>query len=452
METSLEADELFGGHPTTPGHVVIINDIAEMKGGATAIALLTAKVLRERGIGATYFTGLDPAAPMEGETVSTGSRHILDGARPASMLRGLHNGRARLMLAQWIAENDTPETIYHVHGWSKVLSPSIFGSLAPVSSRLVIHAHDFFLSCPNGGYFNFRRGHPCELRPLGAACLSTNCDRRHFSHKLWRSARLAALRRSLDLSAAGSILVVHDEMIPLLARQGVAGPNIRVLRNPIEPWTDTRVSAESNRQILFVGRLSEEKGCLLLAKAARAANVPVRFIGDGPLASRLAETYPEFAILGWRDRSEIAHLCRDARALVLPSQWRETFGIVALEAVMSGLPILIAKYALLANEIVAKGLGLTCDPLDQAGFTNALRQISDDDTMVARMSRAGVSEGRSLAPTVDAWAQSLAAHYQGVLRRSSASRHRPHGTLAARRAASLGQPLEPVDRKGGLGA
>lgn len=441
MGTRQRSEASPADNPTRIGRVVLINDIAEMKGGATGIALLAAKVLRERGIKTTYFTGLDPISGEQGETVSTGSHHILEGARASAILRGLNNTRARLKLTHWISENDTPETIYHVHGWSKVLSPSIFGALRPVSHRVVIHAHDFFLSCPNGGYFNYRKGELCALKPLGTACLGENCDRRHYTHKLWRSVRLLALRHAIDLSTAGRILVVHDEMIPLFRRQGIMGPNVRVLRNPIDPWTTTRIPAENNRQLIYVGRLNEEKGCLLLAQAARAAKAPLRFIGDGPLARQLGETYPEFDILGWRDRSEISQHCRHARALVLPSQSRETFGIVALEAVMSGLPVLITKYALLASELVDAGLGSSFDPLDPAGFANALRHISDDDAMVARMSQAGVENGRSLAPTVDTWAEDLIAHYHSVLACAAVSHgHGPiPGALRIRR-----RPVTPL--------
>ena len=74
-------------------------------------------------------------------------------------------------LRRWIDEHDTPGTVYHLHNWHKVLSPSALGSLRKVASRLVVSTHDFFLACPNGGYFNFPRQQTCNLTPLGLACL-----------------------------------------------------------------------------------------------------------------------------------------------------------------------------------------------------------------------------------------------------------------------------------------
>jgi len=50
----------------------------------------------------------------------------------------------------------------------------------------------------------------------------------------------------------------------------------------------------------------------------------------------LGGDFPEIELMGWKSKQEIAQLCREARALIMPSRWRETFGLVALEAAMSG--------------------------------------------------------------------------------------------------------------------
>ena len=115
-------------------------------------------------------------------------------------MRGLYNRRALTTLAEWIARNDTPETVYHLHVWSQVLSPSAFVALAAVRQRMLITAHDFFLVCPNGAYANYTTGETCALKPLSARCLTTACDKRNHAHKLWRrgapgrAIRRAALR------------------------------------------------------------------------------------------------------------------------------------------------------------------------------------------------------------------------------------------------------------------
>ena len=92
-------------------------------------------------------------AQLGAETVALGGQHIMSGNRAAAALRGLYDASTGTALADWIAAHDTPGTVYHLHNWHKVLSPSVFRALRMVASRLLISAHYYFLVCPNGGYF-----------------------------------------------------------------------------------------------------------------------------------------------------------------------------------------------------------------------------------------------------------------------------------------------------------
>jgi len=403
-----------------PERVVILNDASVAKGGATGIALESAELLTERGVAVTFISGDDGeaarAAGRPFEIVSLGGTHILKGSRAKAVLNGLYNADAARFLADWIRRNDTPGTVYHLHGWSKVLSPSVFRALRPVASRLIVNAHDFFLVCPNGGFFNFQTGKPCDLAPMGLACLGTNCDRRHYAHKLWRSARQSVRRILCDFGAEGStILAVHEGMLPHLARGGIAEARLKALRNPATPWREERIAAERNRAFVFVGRLESDKGIDLLAAAARKAGVPLKIIGGGPLEAYLAAGYPEAERVGWKTRDEIAHEIADARALVMPSRYREPFGLVAMEALTSGLPIVVPSYAMIAEDVTEGGFGLACDPHDVVALAEALTRLATDDALVSQMSLRAHREARRLAPTPAEWADALIRLYADLL-------------------------------------
>jgi glycosyltransferase involved in cell wall biosynthesis len=401
-----------------PERVVILNDISAWRGGATGVALSCARGLAERGIPVSFITGDDasesPLADTAVEMIPIASAHILDGPRAAAMMRGLYNLEAARFVKDWIAQNDTPGTVYHLHGWSKILSPSIFSALTPVLSRLVVHAPDFFLICPNGGYFDFRRDELCTRRPMGASCITCNCDRRSYTHKLWRLARSGVRQILLTPKKIGRLLVVHHGMIPLFAHGGIAGGHVGVLRNPVAPWSGTRIPAERNRTFLFVGRLDEDKGVDLLASAARQAGVPLRMVGAGPLGETLASAFPEVEFSGWRSRGELAELCLDARAIVMPTRSRETFGIAGLEALMSGAPLIISSNALLAPEIEAGGFVLVCDPHDRDALAGILKHLASDDERVAGMSKSAYERARTLAPTFSEWIDAIMAEYASL--------------------------------------
>lgn len=404
--------------PSPIERVVVINDDCVPSGGAAAIALASVEELRSRGIAVTMITGDGGANPDVGrrgaDLVAFGGRHILEGSRPA-ILRGLYSRRAASQLNAWITKNDTPGTIYHLHNWHKFLSPAAFVPLRRVAHRLVLCAHDYFLACPNGGYFHFPRGEICNRSPMGAACLMAQCDKRNYAHKLWRVARSAVRRLAMDLlNTSATVLAVHEGMVPLLA-QSIDRRSIRVLRNPASPWLPSRVTAELNHRLLFVGRLEQDKGVMHLARAARSAGAPLRIIGTGPLAPVIRCDFPEVELAGWKPKTEIAKLCRDARALVMPSQWRETFGLVAIEAAMSGIPIIVSHAALISGDLERLGAGIGCDGHDVTAMAKTITRIMGDDALVADMSQCGFDTARSLAPTPQDWGDQLIALYEEKL-------------------------------------
>ncbi len=413
---------------TTP-HVVIINDDCVASGGAAGIALTSARVLHARGVRVSYLAGdaRGGSVPQPESVLSLSGRHIMEGARGAAALRGLYDHNTRRSLEQWIAANDSPQTIYHLHNWHKVLSPSVFAALKPVQDRLFISTHDYFLVCPNGGQFNYSRHRACDLRPMSSECVFTQCDRRNYVHKLWRVARTAMQNRVLELAQMeATILAVHDGMVPYLVGGGVARHRIHVLRNPVIPWTRERVTAEYNKEVLFVGRLERDKGIDLLAAAAHRAGAILTVVGDGPLRRELALQYPDVNFLGFRPPHEIATIARKARILVSPSRWRETFGLTTLEALTSGIPVVVSQFALIAGEVVEHGFGRSCNPYDQDELESTVKTLLHDSETVAAMSRRAFMAAPQLATTPEGWGNELLALYTGRLSpRRGRTPHRP---------------------------
>jgi len=400
--------------------VVVINDDGAGRGGAAAIAVTGALLIAKRGIPVTFLSGdgsADPALSALGvEVVPLAGIHIMNGRRGVAALRGLSNHNTQVALQDWLAIHDNPGTIYHLHNWHKVLSPSIFTPLHTVASRLVMTAHDYFLACPNGGYFLYPQGRECNLAPGGLRCLVTSCDRRHYGHKLWRYTRHQVRRSRFSLTAtAATVLAVHEGMVPYLRRADIPQDAISVLRNPVTPWHSERVPAERNRDVLFVGRLERDKGIDLLAHAAQRAGVRLRIIGDGPLGPSLAEKHPEAELLGWRTPAEIAELTSTARMIVIPTRWRETFGLVALEALMSGIPVLASRFCLISSEIAQRRIGLVCDPFDADEMVGAIRRLADDDNLVREISQRAFMFARELAPSPDEWCDDLIRGYERKL-------------------------------------
>jgi glycosyltransferase involved in cell wall biosynthesis len=136
---------------------------------------------------------------------------------------------------------------------------------------------------------------------------------------------------------------------------------------------------------LFLGRFAREKGVHLAIDAAEAARVPL-FLGGQPhwrdseyyqaeVAPRLAAT-SNAKVVGEVGGAVKTHLLGDATALLFPVCWEEPFGLVMIEAMLCGTPVLaLARGSV--SEVVEEGVtGFICR--DQEQLTSRLRQIAAD--------------------------------------------------------------------------
>lgn len=399
--------------------VVIINDEAVASGGAAVLALLSARLLVEAGIPVTFLSG-DSGADFslhddEIEVAGLGSAPLLKLPIHKRIINGAYNVAAHKAIRRYIQLNDTPGTIYHVHAWAQILSPSIFSALRPVHDRLIVSAHDFTLVCPNGSYANFNRNTVCELKPLSGKCLASSCDKRRYADKLWRFTRSWLRTQLLDMSSSNcTIASIHPMMNAWLERGGIPRERIKTVLNPVKPFAKTRVTAENNSDIFIIGRLEFEKGVDIAAEAARRVGRKLRVIGDGAFRAELLQRYPEVQWEGWRTHEEINRLLQDARFVVMPSRLPEPFGLVAHESLQSGIPIVAFKSAFVANEAHQLGCGIVAQEPNASSLADAFAKL-DDDMVVHQMSKLAFELSPRLSNTPQSWCDEFVALYRSRL-------------------------------------
>lgn len=191
--------------------------------------------------------------------------------------------------------------------------------------------------------------------------------------------------------------------------------------NPVNPWSDTRIAAENNQSLLFVGRVGPDKGADIALEAARRADIPITVAGTGDQYETLREQYPEATFAGWCDRAALLELAQNARALIAPSRMMEPFGLVIMEAAMSGLPILVTRRAFIAEEIEQIGTGKIIDIENVDSIASEITRLSTADEDVRAMSEFGYRRGREICNSYDSWIDGFLSIFHEKLSKGPAS-------------------------------
>lgn len=328
--------------------VIVLNDFGTANGGSSVVALASVRGLAQRGCRTTLFTavGTRATSSSNGERwVCLGQEEIVkDRNRPRAIANGLHNRPAARAFARELEGRDPMRTIVHMHTFTKALSASVLAVALDRGFPVVLSLHDFFIVCPTGGFFLHGDSSLCTKRPLSLACVSCNCDRRNYGHKVWRVARTFLQNRVLHLDRRISHFVgISDFSVRVMQPYLPPAAPITVLRNPIDCTDLGPATPGADAPFVFIGRFALEKGVLLFAEAVRAAGVPAVFVGDGELRAEAERICPDALFTGWLPAEEVRAWMRRARALVFPPHWYETLGLVVVEAAANGVPAIVAS-------------------------------------------------------------------------------------------------------------
>ncbi len=402
-------------------NVVILVDHGFVSGGQSKVAIESALGLLAAGARPIFFCACGPVDPRLAaagvETICLDQHDILDNpSRAAAALQGTWNREAAAAMKLLLASLPRENSIVHVHGWAKALSPSIGPAIRASKLPAVYTMHEYFLICPNGGFYNYQHDHVCHLTPMSGACWATNCDSRNYPFKLWRNARLLVARLAGLAESFADFILISDLQERLLAPYLPKDGMRHRVCNPVEAEALGPKNDPASGEVLFVGRLSAEKGALLFAQAAQTANITPVFIGDGPIAAQLRESYPNARLLGWLEPPEVRAAMRAARALVFPSLWYEGLGLTALEAKAMGTPVIVSDVCAARDEIADGREGLWFKSGDAGALAQQLARLKNDE-LVAELAQGAYESYWRHPPTLARHVDETLAVYRAMLAR-----------------------------------
>lgn len=338
-------------------NVIVICDVATANGGAANVAIQSAVGLSERGMNVVLFCAVGPIdqdlQKSKVKVICLNQNDILsENNRLKAMVQGIWNTKAYVQLDYLLQQYDEKDTVIHSHVLIKALSPSVWSVLSKYQFKVFVTLHDFFLFCPNGGMYNYKKQYICSLYASSFKCYRTNCDSRNFVHKIWRDVRQIVQSRvfsSIENLSFITISSLNKEICyPYLQRYSNKWYN---LQNPIEMVSHDYVDIPHNDAYLFVGRLAKEKGPDLFCEAITQLGLRGIVVGDGYMKEDLQKQYPNIMFTGWLTGEDKYKIVRKCKCFVFASKWYETFGLVVAEMKAMGVPSIVPEESAAAGQI-----------------------------------------------------------------------------------------------------
>jgi glycosyltransferase involved in cell wall biosynthesis len=306
-------------------------------------------------------------------------------AAAGALLKAPRNTASRRAVERAVARFQ-PD-VAHVHNTWFAMSPSVLDGLRASGVPTVMTVHNYRMMCVNG--MLLRDGGPCEdcLGKSPLPGIRHRCYRSSVIASTVAAATIAYNRRSTWRHAVDLYIAPTEFVRSRLLDAGFPAEQVEVKPHFVSDPGPRRAPPSRSRTVLFVGRLSAEKGLDALLDAW--AGLPTRdlelvCIGTGPLRDSLTE--PQIGsvrFVGSLPRAEVRAWMLRARVLVAPSPAYETFGLVVAEALAAGLPVVVPRDGAL-REVAADA---ALEPEHETGSTaddhlaGSLSRIYDDSVI-----------------------------------------------------------------------
>ena len=188
----------------------------------------------------------------------------------------------------------------------------------------------------------------------------------------------------------------------------IGGIESTVIPNFAASSSGTALPFQKRDGVLYLGRLSPEKGIGHILEAARLLpEVRFTIAGDGPLKSEVldaVDVLPNLVYVGFVSSAEGRKLIRKSLACVLPSLWQEPGALFCLEAMAEGTPVICYSSGGPSEFVSKSRAGVVCKRPDPADLTEAVTSMGSDPVVWGAFSeggRNGIQDQHSVASYMD---------------------------------------------------
>jgi glycosyltransferase involved in cell wall biosynthesis len=267
--------------------------------------------------------------------------------------------------------------VAHIHNLHFAGSNAVLYALKRLRIPAVMTLHNYRLLCPSATLFYQGK--------LFLASLNQSFCRQAIKNGVYQHSRLITFWLSLSMwlhqclgtfRQPATYIALGEYTRSIFAGSKMAAITDRIIVKPNFCFPAPPYEKKKRGYYLYVGRLSEEKGVQVLLDAFAQHDLPLIIAGTGPLemiVAAAAEKHPNISYLNEVDKNEVNGLLAGAKALIFPSVWYETFGMVIVEAFAAGTPVIASDIGQLNYTITHGHNGLHFETGSQEQLNQTLR-------------------------------------------------------------------------------
>lgn len=289
---------------------------------------------------------------------------------------------------------DFKPDIVHVFAIYVTITPSILDACREEGVPVVMSCNDYKHICPN--YRLFHHGRICEDCKGGKfyKAVTNNCCKHSIAVSLI-SAVESYTHNFLDIWKKNISVFLFESKFMMNKTEEFWGSGTADLRFLGKPFNAThyKLSERDDGYILFLGRLSDEKGVDVLLDAMRQVpRARLKIVGSGNYGDHLKRMAAENQLtnvefMGPRFGDELEPIFNGCRFVVVPSLWHENFPYVMMESFARGKAVVGSDKGGIPEYIVPGETGLIFPAQDSAILASSIRELWDHPAKAAEMGK-----------------------------------------------------------------
>lgn len=244
-----------------------------------------------------------------------------------------------------------------VHNTSPMISNSIYDVLIKHKIKIYKYMQNYNLVCLNGALDREGDCEKCQNNQMLGVKLGCYKDSKLFSLQKY-IAKKVLWKKYMD--GISGFIAISEYVKEKHAQLGIPKEKIKVLYHFCEEKPEIVSQQFKEKYVVYMGRLSEEKGVETLIKAMQDnQQMTLKILGKGPIEEKLKKFVSNSGMtniqfLGYKTGEEKNEIISNAIALIAPSEWEEPFGRIVIEAYQVGTPVIASAIGGL-KELVENG-------------------------------------------------------------------------------------------------